>query len=180
MPDDLYRTDILAWSRTQADRLRRVAAGERVNDLDWAHVIEEVEDVGVSQLNAVRAHLELAILHALKVLAWPDHNATQHWLPEMTNFLAQAQARLQPGMQQHLDPPALYGRALRRVRRQPRMPAAAPALPLPDAVPLAAAEFLDEVFGAQDLLDRIAAAQAPLLTPIATPPRQRRAPRRAG
>ena len=29
MPDDtLYHTDILAWSRAQAERLRRVAAGE--------------------------------------------------------------------------------------------------------------------------------------------------------
>ena len=34
MPDDLYHTDILGWSKAQAERLRRVAAGERVNDLD--------------------------------------------------------------------------------------------------------------------------------------------------
>ena len=43
MPDDLYSRDILAWSIAQAERLRRMAAGERVNDLDWANVIEEVE-----------------------------------------------------------------------------------------------------------------------------------------
>ena len=53
MPDDLYRTDIVTWSRLQADRLRRHLAGERVNDLDWEHVIEEIEDLGNSEIAAV-------------------------------------------------------------------------------------------------------------------------------
>jgi hypothetical protein len=37
------------------------------------------------------------------------------------------------------------------------------ALPLPEAVGFTAAELRDEEFGALDLLDRIRAAQAPLL-----------------
>lgn len=48
MPDDLYERDILIWSEQQADLLRRVARGERVNGVDWAHVAEEIEDVGLS------------------------------------------------------------------------------------------------------------------------------------
>jgi hypothetical protein len=49
---DLYDTDVLEWSERQADLLRRLAAGERVNsaDLDWQHVAEEIEDVGKSEL----------------------------------------------------------------------------------------------------------------------------------
>lgn len=46
MPDDLYHRDFVAWSQAQAERLRRLAAGERVNDLDWGNLIEEVEDLG--------------------------------------------------------------------------------------------------------------------------------------
>ena len=46
MPDNLYLLDTLAWSEQQAALLRRLAAGERVNDLDWPHVIEEIEDAG--------------------------------------------------------------------------------------------------------------------------------------
>jgi hypothetical protein len=53
MPDDLYERDILTWSEQQAELLRRMARGERVNELDWAHVVEEIEDAGLSQLNAV-------------------------------------------------------------------------------------------------------------------------------
>jgi hypothetical protein len=163
MPDDPYHTDILAWSRAQAERLRRVAAGERVNDVDWDHVIEEVEQVGSSQLSAVISHLGLAMQHALKVLAWPTHDAAEHWTQEITNFLAQAQDAFQPGMQQHVDPAAIYARALRRVRRLPPMRGAPPPLPLPEAVAFTAAELRDEGFGAIDLLERVRAAQAPLL-----------------
>jgi hypothetical protein len=46
MPDDLYGRDIFAWSEHQADLLRRVARGERVIEVDWDHVIKEVEDAG--------------------------------------------------------------------------------------------------------------------------------------
>ena len=43
---DLYDTDILAWSARQAELLRRMAAGDRVNDqVDWENVAEEIEVV---------------------------------------------------------------------------------------------------------------------------------------
>ncbi len=87
MPDDLYHSDILGWSKAQADRLRRMRRGELVNDLDWEHVIEEVEDVGGGQLSAVRSHLGLAMLHALEALAWPEHPASEHWQQEIAVFL---------------------------------------------------------------------------------------------
>jgi hypothetical protein len=46
MSDDLYERGVLAWSESQAALLRRLAQGERVNEVDWAHVVEEIEDVG--------------------------------------------------------------------------------------------------------------------------------------
>jgi len=156
MPDDLYHRDILAWSRPQAERLRRVTAGERVNGVDWEHVIEEIEDVGNGQLNAVKAYLELATLHALKARAWPEHAAAQHWIGEITNFLVQAQTRFEPGMQQHVAPVAIHIRAPKRFRRIPPVGNVPP--PLPETVTLAAAELRDDEFGAADPPDRIRAA----------------------
>ncbi|WP_428487199.1 DUF29 family protein [Rhodopila sp.] len=45
----LYDEDILLWSERQRDLLRRVAAGEPVNEApDWPNIIEEVESVGRS------------------------------------------------------------------------------------------------------------------------------------
>jgi len=44
---DLYGDDILLWSKQQAELLRRMAAGERVDDqVDWPNVIEKIESVG--------------------------------------------------------------------------------------------------------------------------------------
>ena len=40
---DLYEHDILLWSEQQAELLRRLARGERVNGVDWAHVVEEID-----------------------------------------------------------------------------------------------------------------------------------------
>ena len=69
MPDDLYDRDSLAWSLRQADLLRRLAAGEQVNGIDWDHVVEEIEDVCLSELRVVRSHLGLILLHLLKLHA---------------------------------------------------------------------------------------------------------------
>ncbi len=160
MPDDLYHSDILGWSKAQAERLRRMQRGERVNDLDWERVIEEVEDVGGSQLSAVKSHLGLAMLHALKALAWPEHPAAEHWQQEIATFLSNAQTGFQPGMQQHVDPAELYARALKQLRKLPP-PGGVPPRPLPQTVASTAAELRDEEFGATDLLERIRSALPP-------------------
>ena len=39
-----HESDMLAWSERQVELLRRVEAGEKINDqVDWPNVIEEVE-----------------------------------------------------------------------------------------------------------------------------------------
>ena len=155
MPDDLYHTDILGWSKAQAERLRRVAAGERVNDLDWEHVIEEIEDVGKSQLDAVRSLFTLAIVHVLKAAAWPDHSAARKWRNEAVNFLLQARQRFEPGMAQHVDAAELYADALAAVRS---LDMRRPAGRLPEAVALAPSDLADRAFGPGQLLARVGEA----------------------
>jgi hypothetical protein len=69
---DLYDEDILLWSERQGDLLRRIAAGEPVNERpDWANIIEEVESVGREQLHAVESLLVQALVHMLKAEGWP-------------------------------------------------------------------------------------------------------------
>ncbi len=155
MPDDLYRHDILAWSqaKAQAERLRRLAAGEKVNDIDKANVIEEVESVGLGETQAVETFLCQALLHALKAAAWPDHMAARKWRNEIDGFLSQARRRFAPSMAQPLDVVALHRDARRNVlwldmRR--------PALPLPEATDLTLAELLDEALEPDVLIARLA------------------------
>lgn len=116
MPDSLYERDILAWSAHQADLLRRLGRGERVNDVDWTHVVEEIEDVGLSQLNAVRGYLRQMLVHLLKLRGWPDSVSANHWRQEIAAFQADAEQRFTPSMRQAIDVEALYVRAVRQAR----------------------------------------------------------------
>jgi hypothetical protein len=117
MPDGLYERDALAWSEQQADLLRRLAAGERVNDaVDWPNVIEEVQDVGLSELRACRSLLRQALVHLLKLHAWPGSQAATHWRDEVASFLDDARDCFAPSMRQRLDLDDLYADALDRVR----------------------------------------------------------------
>jgi hypothetical protein len=133
MPDDIYTRDILVWSGQQADLLRRLARGERVNaEIDWENVIEEVESVGRSELRAVESLLTRALEHLLKVRAWPE-GPLEHWRHEALVFLSDAVAHWTPAMRQSVDIARLYRRAASLViqnKNGGRGPA-----PLPDACP---------------------------------------------
>ena len=111
----LYHRDILLWSEQQADLLRRLARGERVNGVDWDHVIEEIEDVGNAELHAVTSLLRQAIVHLLKTVAWPDAHACAHWRSEALGVLVDAADRYAPSMRQRINLDNLYRKAVRQV-----------------------------------------------------------------
>ena len=113
MPDGLYERDILIWSEQQADLLRRLAAGERVNAaVDWANLIDEVESLGRSELNACESLLVQALVHLLKLQVHPGHDAARHWRSEAVAFLSTARRRFTPSMQGRINLPELYGDAV--------------------------------------------------------------------
>ena len=108
MPDDLYWHDTLLWSERQADLLRRLAAGERGNDVDWEHVIEEIEDVGKTELRACTSLLRRAIEHLLQLHLAPDSAAAPHWRGEVRTFLFDARKAFSPSMRQNIDLTDIY------------------------------------------------------------------------
>lgn len=117
MPDGLYDADVLVWSERQGGLLRRMAAGERVNDeVDWENVIEEVEAVGRSEFHAFENLVRQAMIHLLKLHAWPGSRSARHWQGEALEFLVQATRRYTPSMRQRVDTEAQYRLALRAFR----------------------------------------------------------------
>jgi hypothetical protein len=131
--NSMYDADILIWSEQQAALLRRVAAGERINDqVDWPNIIEEVESVGLEQLHAVESLLVQALVHILKAKAWPQSREVPHWEAEARGFRGDAVSRFVPSMRQRLDLAKLYRRALARLpdtidgQAPPALPAACP------------------------------------------------------
>jgi hypothetical protein len=113
---ELYDSDILIWSEQQAGLLRRLAAGERVNEqIDWENVIEEIESVGNEQLHTVEQLLRQAFVQMLKAEAWPDAREVPQWQAEARGFLGDAASRFAPSMRQRIDLAKIYRRALRAV-----------------------------------------------------------------
>ncbi len=117
MPDGLYERDTLAWAEQQAGLLGRLAAGERLNEaVDWPNVIEELQDVGLSELRACRRLLARALAHLLKLHVSESGSAAAHWRGETASFLAGARRSFTPSMRKRIDLPGLYADALYEVR----------------------------------------------------------------
>ena len=133
----LYEADILVWSEQQAELLRRRAA----NQLDWENLAEEIGDVGRSELHAVMSHVVQALLHDLKVEAWPLSRDMDHWRAEARGHRADARRRYTPSMARRIDVAALYREA--RQRLPATMDGTEP-LPVPETCPVTLAELLSE------------------------------------
>ena len=137
---DLYDDDILLWSERQADLLRRVAAGEPVNERpDWVNIIEEVESVGREQLHAVESLLLQALLHMLKAEGWPLARDVENWRGEARGFRAQARRRFAPSMRQNIDLAGIYADALKAL---PDTMDGQPPQPLSQTCPMTLDELL--------------------------------------
>ncbi|HEY7490495.1 MAG TPA: DUF29 domain-containing protein [Candidatus Tectomicrobia bacterium] len=59
----LYNQDFYAWTQAQAALLRKGA----VQDLDLEHLLEEIEDMGHSQRDALASPLLVLLTHLLKL-----------------------------------------------------------------------------------------------------------------
>ena len=137
-----YEADILLWSEHQAELLRRLAAGERVNDqVDWENLIEEVESVGNEQLHAVNSLLRQALLHMLKAEAWPLSSEVPHWQAEARGFRADAADRYAPSMRQRINLARIYRLARHGL---PETIDGQPPLPTPEICPVTLDELLSD------------------------------------
>ena len=92
---DLYGEDIRLWSETQGALLRRLAAGEAVTDqVDWPHVIEEVEDLRRSDAQHLDRQQEIVRLSALLAAAEARAKELRARLDDLTGNLSDAEAEL--------------------------------------------------------------------------------------
>ncbi len=111
----LYETDILAWSEQQAAALRELAGRHDLpNALDLAHVVEEIEDVGISQLNAVKSLIRLVFAHAIKCWADPAAPSVGHWLSEIDNWQNDLLDRYATSMKRRIDLDVVWRRAVQQ------------------------------------------------------------------
>ena len=87
-----YTEDFMVWSEHQAALLRRMAAGEAVNEFpDWPNIIEEIESLGRSERHALRRQISRVLEHLIALAASPATDPHRGW--KLTIINAQAEMR---------------------------------------------------------------------------------------
>jgi hypothetical protein len=96
---ELYERDLYAWSKKQAELLRR----RRFAELDLEHVIEEIEDVGGSLYREVRSRIRTIMEHLLKL----EHSAAPEpragWEHTIRRERADLAEDLTPSLRAHIE-----------------------------------------------------------------------------
>lgn len=80
----LYEKDYVLWTDTTAQQLRQ----RELENLDWEHLIEEVEALGNEQRRKVESYLKQLIKHLLLYQYWETERAycANGWKEEIENF----------------------------------------------------------------------------------------------
>lgn len=113
---ELYEHDYYAWTKAQAEALRRLAAERWNGPLDLDRLAEEVEALGSSQRFAVESQIERIIEQLLKLEYSPSAGPRRQWLISVANARGHVARRLTPSMRRELEAEleSSYTRARRR------------------------------------------------------------------
>jgi hypothetical protein len=137
-PEQLYEHDFYAWTRDQAQALRRLAASRPNLALDFPHLIEEVADLGISQRDAVRSQLRRIIEHCLKLEYSPAPDPRPGWYETIIQARTEIEDKISPTIRRGLPKrlPRLWAQARRDTAAALRLHGEATAADaLPEACP---------------------------------------------
>ena len=139
-PNLLYDQDFYAWSRQQAALLR----DGRFAELDLAHLIEEVDDLGGALKRSVRSRIGTIIEHLLKLEHSPPQDPRGGWYDTIIAQRRDLVDELTPSIRREVEPDfgRLYDRALADTATSLRKHGAASAA---DALPADCPYTLDQV-----------------------------------
>ena len=114
-----YDTDVYAWTLRQGALLRRLAAGERVNDadLDWSNIAEEIETMGRSERSALASHVATIIEHLIKLQASPAREPRIGWTMTIDRARSDIERLLEDSPSLRREVPAIVARETVRARR---------------------------------------------------------------
>jgi hypothetical protein len=146
-PEPLYESDFYAWTRAQAQALRRFAKTRPNVALDLAHIAEEIQNLGMSERSAVFSLVRLIIQHFLLVAYSPAPEQRRHWLDEVDELRSQIEDKLTPTIRRDIEAElgVVYSRARRNVaRKMRRYGEEAAAAALPEACPFTLEQILHD------------------------------------
>jgi hypothetical protein len=108
----LYEDDFYLWVGRQAELLRK----GRFRDLDLAHLIEEVEDLGANLRSAVTSRTREISLHLLKLQYSPAVEPRGGWRESVGKQRDDLELEITPSLRRHLaaELETIYQKARRR------------------------------------------------------------------
>lgn len=126
-----YETDFYQWTQQQADLLRQGAWSA----LDMENLIEEIDDMGRSQKNALQSYLFNVIMHLLKWQYQPDRRGAS-WRQSIDHGRNSIERLLEnnPSLVRQLS--HLVALEYPRARRQASRETGLPLTTLPENCPL--------------------------------------------
>ena len=144
---DLHDRDLYAWTRHQAEALRKLAAERCDCSLDLENLAEEIEDVGSERRDAVVSQIRGLLVHLLKLEHSPSPQPRRQWLVTVNDTRAEAAQRWAEAIAREvvagLD--ATYRRARRQVALElPDHGEAEAARALPTECPYTLDQLTDE------------------------------------
>ena len=119
MPDGpRYEDDFYAWTQYQVEVLRTLRT--RDNRFDREHLVEEIEDLGKSERDAVRSQVERIIMHFLKLAHSPARDPRFDWMDSIIEARSVLANKLSPTLRRDVDAELtrIYGIARKRAAIQ--------------------------------------------------------------
>lgn len=139
----LYDTDFYLWTQEQAFLL----AEGKARDLDWAHLAEEIADLGRSVRKAIRSQLKRLLLHLLKGQYQPEGRQTGHsWASSIRNARDEILDDLADNPSLRRLVPELVGRVYPLARHDAADETGLPLATFPDVCPWSLEDVLREDF----------------------------------
>jgi regulator of protease activity HflC (stomatin/prohibitin superfamily) len=115
-PEQLYKNDFHAWTRDQAQALRRLAAERWNGPLDLEHLAEEVESLGSEQQWALESQLERVIEHLLKLEHSSNADPRRQWMISVVDARGEIERRMTATIPNEVEPS--LSKRYRRGRRK--------------------------------------------------------------
>ena len=111
--EQLYEEDFYVWTQRQVAALRRLADTRPNVDLDFPHLIEEVEELGTGQRDAVRSQLRRIIEHCLKLEFSRAIALRGGWYGSIIDARTEIDDKVSPSLRRDLDDqlPRLWSQA---------------------------------------------------------------------
>lgn len=101
--DELYEQDFYLWTQQQATVLKRLAEARSNAELDFPHLIEELEDLGMARRAAVRSQLRRIIEHCLKLEYSGARYPRAGWRDSIIDARAAIEDEITPTLRRDLE-----------------------------------------------------------------------------